>query len=211
VTRTGTKGRLSGLALALAMLFAAPASAAQDEEAAPVIHTPWLALRFVQDGREAELVRDGLLTTEVHLARRPFRILLPVRGRDDVYRITAWSNDSIFAAAPLGVPLDVLDSPEGPTYFSAATGLADTAAGSGTLMLNDHGHHYLRGLSLGPDSDRHVFFVSQVLHRDQHDVNRYRQMRAVEGPLYLVAFFDENGDDVMQHGEYEFLVLRFED
>jgi hypothetical protein len=34
-------------------------------------------------------------------------------------------------------------------------------------------------------------------------------IKAAKGPLYLVAWFDEDGDGIMRHGEFEFLVLQF--
>jgi hypothetical protein len=192
---------------ALAPLDSSPAQAQRDEEATRVIHTPWLALRFVQDGQEADIVTRDLLTTEVHLARRPFRILLPTRGDDDVYQITAWSDDSIFAISPG----DRLNEMATPVYFGPGTGMADTGAGSGTLMLNDEGHHFLEGLRLGPDPAQHVFFVSQVLRPSGRREPVEHPVEEEKGPIYLVAFFDADGDEAIDHGEYEFIVLRFDE
>lgn len=164
-----------------------------------VIHSPWLGLRFEQDGRELPLYTRDTLRTEVSLAAAPFTIVLPVRGEDDLYRITAWDDASILVAANP-------DLADVPPYFGEATGMADTAAGSGLLMLNREGHHYLTGLRLGPDPARHVFHVSEVLRLDGQS-RETLQIEDARSPLYLVAWFDEDNDGVMRHGEYEFLVL----
>lgn len=168
-----------------------------------VLHTPWLALRFVQGGEEVRLVLRDLYTTEVRLRRAPFEIRFPTRGSDDLYSLTAWTDDSIFRNAPLGRDLTDFDEPF--SYFAPGTGIADTAAGSGTLYLNDEGHLYLRGLRLGPDPANHVVFFSSVFPRDRDE----RPMARAEGPLYLVVFHDEDDDEVMENGEYDFVVLTF--
>jgi hypothetical protein len=197
--------RLAGaVILAAACLVAAGAQpSAARERPQPVDHTPWLALRFVQDGREAPMVQRDLLTTEVRLRRRPFQLLLPRRGQDDAYQLTAWTDRSIFRRAPVGVLVRDMEA-ETPTYFSPGTGLADTAAGSGTLFLDPEGHNYLGGLRLGPDPARHVVYYSGIF-RGGREV----PLERVRGPIHLVVFFDENDDGVVDHGEYEFVTLRF--
>ena len=194
-------GRLLAMLAALWLCGEAPLPAQRGQ---PVAHTPWLGLRFVQDGEEARLTNRDLLTTEVRLRRRPFRLLLPRRGADDVYMVTAWTDNSIFANVPLAIDLRDTGDAAQFSYFSFGSGIADTAAGSGTLYLNDQGHNHLRGLRLGPDRDRHAVYYS-ALFRDRVET----PIEAVEGPLYLVAFFDEDDDGVLEHGEYEFIVLTF--
>jgi hypothetical protein len=195
--------RLGLLALALAVGGTGPAPAR--EPRADIIHTPWLALRFVQDGKEARLVRRNLYLTEVRLRRAPFRLLLPKRGPDDVYQLCAWTDDSIFSIAHGGERPRRPDAPE-PFYFSPGTGIADTDAGSGTLYLRDDGHNYLIGLRLGPDPDRHEVQYSTVW-RNRGET----RIEDVEGPLYLVAFFDQDKDGRMENGEYELIKLIFSD
>lgn len=170
-----------------------------------IANTPWLSLGFAQEGAEVQLTKRDIRTTEVQLDRRPFQLLLPRRSDDDAYLLTAWINDSIFRRAPIDLRLDDTAGPGGRVnYFSVPTSIADTASGSGTLYLNDEGHHYLAGLRLGPDSDRHVVHYSSVF-RDRYET----PIEQISGPLYLVIFFDEDNDSVMDNGEYEFLVLNF--
>jgi hypothetical protein len=192
--------------LALGLAGFAPATAQDNTR---VIHTPWLALRFEQDGQEVPLIHTHTLETEVYLARAPFTVVLPVRGQDDVYWLAAGLDASLFTDADPDSRRSHDERPELPPYFGIGTGMADTAANSGTLMLNPQGHHHLSGLRLGPDQDRHVFFVSEVLWRDKDDRNVTIPIEQATMPLHVVAWFDEDGDGVMRHGEYEFITLRF--
>jgi hypothetical protein len=209
VTRFALRLLAQGLA-GVAMFGATAAWAGADAgHGAPVMHTPWLGLRFVQDGREAGLVNTDSYTTQVRLARHPFTIMLPTRGADDTYRITAWSDESIFAEAADNVQETRRDPPSLPAFFAPGTGLADTGAGSGTLMLDNEAHHYLEGLRLGPDPKQHLYFVSQVFRRNPSGDAVTIPIKAQKKPIYLVAFLDENGDHSMQNGEYEFIVLNF--
>ena len=193
--------------LPAAILVTPNAASAMDQDDAVVSlkHSPWLALRFEQDGKEVLLRRGETLQSSVQLKKRPFTIVLPVRGEDDTYRITAWSESSIFEKI-INKPQRILDMP---LFFQPGTSMADTDAGSGRLMLNERGHHYLNGLRLGPELDRHTFHVSSVLDRDLDGELRDTPIQKVDGPLYLVAWFDSNGDKEINYGEYEYLVLNF--
>ena len=178
-------------------------------EDAPLAHSPWLALRFEQGGAGVPLVRDELLRSEVTLRRAPFNLVLPVRGSDDTYWIAAWTDDSIFAAADPEARAQPDPPTQLPPYFQPGTGYADTAAGSGSLMLGTEAHNHLFGLRLGPDYYRHTFSVSTIAGHDAQGQWRETPIAATKGPLYLVVWFDEDGDGVMRHGEFEFLVLNF--
>lgn len=173
-----------------------------------VLHTPWLGLRIEQNGREVPLVNTELRLTEAQLESAPFTIVLPVRSDDDLYRVTAWWSPDIFETAyssPAASPRQA----ELPPYFRGGTGMADTAASSGTLMLNQEAHHYLTGLRLGPDTDRHLFHASEVLTLGRDRSRVQMQMEQVDQPIYIVTWFDENGDNQLQHSEYDFLILNF--
>ena len=205
MTMARTLPRLPLLVLAPTLLAATGPVQAQDVPAR-VIHSPWLALRIEQDGAEVPLRHVALLRTEARLRRAPFTLTLPVRGADDDYRLAAWSDASILlaATAETGSAHDGREDDETP-FFSPYRCMADTAAGSGTLMLNKEGHHCLSGISLGPDRDLHRFHVSQVL-----GPGGTLQIEDHAGPLFLLAWFDEDANGVPEHGEYELLVLQFE-
>lgn len=193
---------------ALGVLALSQPSAAGDATSR-LVHSPWLALRFEQGGAEVPLVAKDMLRSEVTLKRAPFTIVLPVRGKDDTYQIAGWTDDSIFAAAEAGARAEPTPPAELPPYFQPGTGMADTAAGSGVLMLSEEGHNFLSGLRLGPDYYRHAVSYSAIGAHDAEGEWRETPMRAAKGPIYLVAWFDENGDGIMRHGEFEFLVLNF--
>ena len=189
----------------LGLTFATPLAA----EDVAVAHSPWLALRFEQGGADAPLVRTDLLRTEVTLKRTPFTIVLPRRGADDTYQIAAWTDDSIFAAAEVDARRGPKPLAELPPFFQPGTGMADTAAGSGVLMLSTEGHNYLQGLRLGPDYYRHAVSYSAIGAHDSEGEWRETPIAASNGPLYLVAWFDADSDGIMRHGEFEFLVINF--
>lgn len=195
---------LRALAL-LGLTFAAPLAA----EDVAVAHSPWLALRFQQGGADAPLVNTDLLRTEVTLKRAPFTIVLPRRGADDTYQIAAWSDASIFVAANVDARRGPKPLAELPPFFRPGTGYADTAAGSGVLKLGEDAHNHLTGLRLGPDPDRHAVFYSAIGADDAQGEWRETPIASSKGPLYLAVWFDEDGDGIMRHGEYEFLVLNF--
>lgn len=52
-----------------------------------------------------------------------------------------------------------------------------------------------------------MFNVASILAPDEDGNSTEYPLGEVSGPLYLVAWFDEDGDDKMSHGEYEFLEL----
>ncbi|HEX8482409.1 MAG TPA: hypothetical protein VF650_10935 [Allosphingosinicella sp.] len=188
---------------ALALACAAPA--AERERPAQVAHSPWLGVRIVQDGKPVRLVRTDLRTIEVGLARRPFRILFPKRRADVAYQLCAWTGKSIFRALrPRPVPGDPNAGGEHPCFLPG-TGMADTEAGSGVLMLSNSGHNYLIDLRLGPDPERPSVFYSALLTPARRQV----PMSEARRPVYLVAFHDSDGDGYVGNSEYDHLVLKF--
>ncbi|HEX8379368.1 MAG TPA: hypothetical protein VF619_02320 [Allosphingosinicella sp.] len=191
--------------VAAAALFSAAAPVAGREPAAQVAHSPWLGIRIVQDGKAVPLVRSGLRTTEARLAPRPFRILFPRRRADIAYQLCAWTGKSIFRALrPRAVPGDPNAGGEHPCFLPG-TGMADTDAGSGLLMLSDSGHNYLIDLRLGPDPERPSVYYSALLTPERRQI----PMSAARRPVYLVAFHDSDQDGYLGNSEYDHLVLRF--
>ncbi|MEO7827004.1 MAG: hypothetical protein ABIR60_07675, partial [Allosphingosinicella sp.] len=170
-----------------------------------VAHTPWLGILIVQDGKPVPLVRTDLRTTEVRLAPRPFRILFPKRQSDVAYQLCAWTGRSIFRALRRrSVAGDPNAGGEHPC-FAPGTGMADTEAGSGMLMLSDSGNNYLIDLRLGPDPERPSVYYSALWTRAGGQV----PMATAHRPIYIVAFHDSDGDGYVGNSEYDHLVLRF--
>lgn len=194
-------------ALAAALLASSGgAAAAPPERAAQVAHTLWLGIRIVQDGRPVPLVRTDLRTTEARLAPRPFRILFPKRSADVAYQLCAWTGRSIFRdLRPRVVPGDPNAGGEHPCFLPG-TGMADTDAGSGMLMMDPGGNNYLIDLRLGPDPERPSVYYSALWTRagGQVPVATARGRR-----IYVVAFHDGDRDGYLGNSEYDHLVLRF--
>lgn len=196
--------RIFGVAPLAALALAVPPAAAL-APSTQVAHSPWLGLRIVQDGKPVPLVRTDLRTTEVRLAPRPFRILFPKGDPDVAYQLCAWTGKSVFRGLrPRSVPGDPNAGGEHPCFLPG-TGMADTEAGSGMLMLSASGHNYLIGLRLGPDPERPSVYYSALWTR----AGGIAPIAAARRPVYLVAFHDSDRDGYLANSEYDFLVLKF--
>jgi hypothetical protein len=191
----------------VALLAVVPSTGAPAARTPPteVAHTPWLGIRIVQDGKPVRLVRTDLRTTEARLKAGPFRMMFPGPRPDAAYQLCAWTGKSIFRALRSRVvPGDPNAGGEHPC-FAPGTGMADTEAGSGTLMLSDSGNNYLIDLRLGPDPERPSVYYSALWTR----AGGQAPISAVRRPVYIVAFHDSNGDGFIGNSEYDHLVLRF--
>jgi hypothetical protein len=193
------------LAAASAAVLGAGAADAAKAMRTEVDHTPWLGLRLEQDNRPARAVRTDLRTVEVRLAAKPFRILFPKSDREIAYQLCAWTRGLVFRS--LRPPADASDPNAGREHpcFLPGTGMADTEAGSGMLMLDPGGNNYLIDLRLGPDPEHPGVFYSSLWTRAGGEV----PMARARGKLYLVAFHDSDRDGRLDNDEYDFLVLRF--
>ncbi|HEX8622049.1 MAG TPA: hypothetical protein VF718_08760 [Allosphingosinicella sp.] len=189
----------------LALLAAAVAPAAARPVAAQVAHTPWLGLRLEQDGRPVRLIRRDLRTVEAGLAARPFRILFPKRRADVAYQLCAWTDKVIFRQLRPGPAGPDANAGGEHPCFLPGTGMADTEAGSGMLMLDPGGNNYLIDLRLGPDPEHPSVFYSSLWTWAGGEVPIAR----AKGRIYLVAFHDSDGDGLVGNGEYDFMVLWF--
>jgi hypothetical protein len=185
--------------------WAAGGAAAPPAVRTEVVHTSWLAIRLVQDGRPVRLIRRDLRTTEARLAPRPFRILFPKRPADVAYQLCAWTDKSVFRA--LRPRSDTAEPNAGREHpcFLPGTGMADTEAGSGMLMLDPGGNNYLIDLRLGPDPDHPSVFYSSLWTRAGGEA----PIATARGPIYVVAFHDSDRDGHLDNDEYDYLVLRF--
>jgi hypothetical protein len=192
-------------ALLAASVSSSGAPAAARERATQVAHSPWLGIRIVQDGKPVPLVRTDLRTTEARLGPRPFRILFPGRDPQIAYQLCAWTGKSIFRQLRKRVvPGDPNAGGEHPCFLPG-TGMADTEAGSGMLMLDPGGNNYLIDLRLGPDPERPSVYYSALWTRAGGQV----PIATARRPVYVVAFHDSDGDGFMGNSEYDHLVLRF--
>lgn len=190
---------------ALTLLAEGQAQAGPRGGGTQVAHTPWLGLRLEQDGKPVRLIRRDLRTIEARLAPRPFRILFPKRRAEVAYQLCAWTGKAVFRQlrpGPAGA--DPNAGGEHPCFLPG-TGMADTEAGSGMLMLDPGGNNYLIDLRLGPDPEHPAVLYSSLWTRAGGEV----PMARAEGNIYVVAFHDTDGNGLLGNGEYDFLVLRF--
>ncbi|HEX9964933.1 MAG TPA: hypothetical protein VGB04_08100 [Allosphingosinicella sp.] len=196
---------ITAATLLAALASPLPGVAAAASRPTQVAHTPWLGIRVVQDGKPVPLAKTDLRTTVIRLEPRPFRILFPKRKGDAAYQLCAWTGKSIFRAfRPRSVPGDPNAGAEHPCFLPG-TGMADTEAGSGMLMLSESGHNYLIDLRLGPDPERPSVYYSALWTR----AGGTTPIAAARRPVYVIVFHDKDGDGYLANREYDFLVLRF--
>jgi hypothetical protein len=166
------------------------------------LRTPWLALEVWQDGKAAGLLKVDLRRTRVSLKREPFEIRVPRLKDDAPVLVVAWTSDSIFSKTNQGDKADE----ESDSYFNPYKAMADTPAGSGTIILDEDANYIYDEERLKPISDsQSTIFISSVSTggEDEHSLKDQKD------DLYLVIFRDFNHNKTIDNGEYEFLVLDF--
>jgi hypothetical protein len=196
-------GKRIRLLVALALLGSGPAAARG--AGTQVAHTPWLGIRLAQDGKAIRLIRRDLRTVEAVLSPRPFRILFPKRRADVAYQLCAWTDKSIFRQLSPRSDTSELNAGDEHPCFLPGTGMADTEAGSGMLMLDKEGHNYLIDLRLGPDPEHPAVYYSSLWTRAGGET----PIAGARRPVYVVAFHDSDRDGYLDNDEYDYLVLRF--
>jgi hypothetical protein len=174
-------------------------SAKPVESKAPTdyIQSPWLGLEVAQDSKPSGMFKVDLRRTRVSLSREPFEIRVPRLKDDPPVLVAAWTDDKIFDQLKEGEKL----SGESSSYFNPYKSMADTRAGSATLMLDDDAHSTYDEDRLKPISEsQSTIFISTV---DEHSLKDQKDN------LYLVIFRDLNHNETVDNGEYEFLILDF--
>lgn len=172
------------------------------ETSAPTdyLRSPWLGLEVWQGGKANGLFKVDLRRTRVAMSREPFEIRLPRLTDNPPVLLTAWKEDYIFDQLKEGLRLDTDFS----SYFYQYKGMADTAAGSASLMLDDDAHSYFDDDRLKSISEsQSTIFFSSISEGGDRSVKEQRD------DLYLVVFRDLNKNQKVENGEYEFLILDF--
>lgn len=165
------------------------------------LHSPWLALEVWQDGKASGMFKVDLRRTRVSLSREPFELRVPRLKDDSPVLVTAWTADSIFGQLKQDEKIDG----ESSSYFNPYKAMADTAAGSASLMLDDDAHYVYNEDRMKPISDsQSTIFVSSVF----SDGNEH-SLKEQKDDVYLVIFRDLNNNETIENGEYEFLILDF--
>jgi hypothetical protein len=164
------------------------------------LRTPWLGLEVSQGGKASGLFKVDLRRTRIPLSREPFEIKVPRLPDNPPVLIAAWKSDGIFSQLKEGEKLDI----EATSFFNPYKAMADTPAGSATLMLDEDAHYVYDDERLKSISEsQSTIFISSVLDGDE------RSIKDQKDDLYLVVFRDLNKNEIVENGEYEFLVLDF--
>jgi hypothetical protein len=119
----------------------------RSEEPNPLVRSPWLGLQIWQNETQNNMsLGDRYASTErlvrVPMSREPFELRLPKQPKDVGIQICAWTDDSIFSLQQ-GINLWAPKTYHGSArFFAKGTGMATTAFGTGTLILNKQAHNY---------------------------------------------------------------------
>ncbi|MDT4895451.1 MAG: hypothetical protein QOH25_528 [Acidobacteriota bacterium] len=187
----------------MAVNTSATANVKPTETRAPTdyLRTPWLGLEVWQDGKANGLFKVDSYSTRVAMSHTPFEIRVP-RVKDDAPLLVAAStNKSLFDKLKRGEKLDI----EAESFFNPYKAMADTRAGSATLMLDDDAHYVYDEERLKPISDSlSTIFVSSILSDGAE-----QSVTSQKDDLYLVIFRDLDHNKTVDNGEYEFLILDF--
>lgn len=164
--------------------------------------SPWMGLEFYCGGERLPLYSGtpdagGRDVTEVDVGVAPFEIHAGCDG--EKIAICAWTDDSVFAGIRVGQ--EPFADPASP--FAVGKGMADTAAGSGTLYLNKDAQNYFaegRVAKLG--NGTFALFVSGFLNAEDDTVP------APGDDVYLIVFADVGRDGAVDSEDFELVVLR---
>jgi len=164
------------------------------------LRSPWLGLEVWQGGKASGLFKVDLRRTRVPLSSEPFEIRVPRLKDNPPVLVVAWKTDAIFGQLKEGEKLDV----EATTYFNPYKAMADTPAGSASLMLDADAHYVYDEDRLKSISEsQSTIFISSILDDDE------RSIKEQKDDLYLVVFRDLNKNEIVENGEFEFLILDF--
>jgi len=170
--------------------------------------TPNLALEFWDGSSNPTLYPMSIHHTkdnddswiDVQAKRQPFIMRFPTLDASSDWggvHICAWNDDSIFNVTPDTSWADGrYESP-----FVAGKGLADSHAGRASLPLTNEYHSYW--------VDKRIDHVSDT--KDQIYISKLDDTPITQrvGNLYLTVWIDQNQDDEINHGEFEYVVVHF--
>jgi hypothetical protein len=166
------------------------------------LRTPWLGLEFWQDGKSNGLFKGDLKSTRVAMSRAPFEIRVPRIKDDPPVLVAASTSRSLFDQLKMGEKLDI----NAESFFNPYKAVADTRAGSATLMVSDDSHYVYDEERLKPISDSMTtIFISSIL----FNADVEQSVTSQKDDIYLVIFRDLDKSETVDNGEYEFLILDF--
>ena len=162
-----------------------------------LMRSPNLGLEIWQDGKECPMFMIDWATSKIRVVLRPgpFEIRCPtLKGS---LKICAWTDDSIFGEIAPGKKIEEVP------YLSPGTGMADSAAGTARLQLENRAHNELDESRRRSISDRQdSVYISSLVQGET----------AVTGwpTLYLVVFSDRDQNNEITGDEFDRIVLEFQ-
>jgi hypothetical protein len=162
-----------------------------------LLRTPMIGYEFWQDDQQAPMnlgpETDGYVV-HVSLKREPIEIRLPAPPSKEAVRIAVWTDDSIF------------NLEQGTRYaehylFGLGHGMANGEYFDGNLFPSNEGMNYFVGNRLTPIANG----------QDQIFVSAFgdTQVAALNTPMYLTIFIDNDHNGRFDIPEYEYIVLTF--
>jgi hypothetical protein len=171
-------------------------------------HTPQLGLQFWQEGQQVAMSLEkgsGFPddVVDIPLKSSPFEIWFPSVGAQTAVQVCAWTDRSIFSIPAGG---NVADS----MLFGPGHGMADTAAGSGLILLNNEGDMYFIGSRIAPAASgfEKVYF-SSIFGSDSGISDAPRPLSQQRAPIYLAIYIDKQANQQFNIGDYEYVALSF--
>lgn len=173
-----------------------------DRTKSELLVTPRLGLQLWQNDVQNEMFFRDESSDVIRVAMKadPFELRFPrEQDRELGIRICAWVDESIFI-------IDAGMKREQVPFFTPGTGVADYDYGSGRLLLADKAHNYFVGTRIAQQSEtQDKIYVATVARSEAATTPLTRQKE----DLFLVAYVDKNKDNVIDLGEFEYVVLDF--
>jgi hypothetical protein len=176
----------------------------EDDTPSQLTVTPSLGLQVWQDDAQnamflADEGSDPLV--RVPMDARPFQIRVPRQPDDVGIGVGAWPDASILRLQPG-------ESTEA-TQFGPGKGGAAFVFGGGNLTLTTEANNYFIGDRLESEGDRDAIFVSTFTDPALPEPEQVSPVTDQEEDVYVVVYIDKNSDEIVDVGEYEYMLLDF--
>lgn len=172
-----------------------------------LFRTPWLGLEFWHGDTRVPMVEvpneddadTGREVVRVDVGTKPFQMRVPKLPREVAVQVCGWIDDSIFI---LEQGRKIEDIP----FLQPGTGMADTAAGSGSLLVTNQAQNYFAGRRIASlSSEQDGVYVSSIGYPYWVDASVPPLQPTTD--VYLAIHIDLNNDDIVDHDEYEYVLL----
>jgi hypothetical protein len=195
----------------------------RSKEPTALVRSPWLGLQIWQNGTRNDMsLGDRYASTDrlvrVPMSNDPFEIRLPKPPKDVGIQVCAWTDDSIFSLKQ-GIDLSSPRARRGSAqFFALGTGMAETAFGTGRLMLNKGAHNYYIDNRVETSDGQSIIYVSSVVPPRQYpdmpkipmpSVRKKTPATELNTNIFLTVLVDGNSNYVIDNEEYQYVKLEF--